>query len=98
MKSKATTAMADVLPVQTVIRARAFPTADRLAQNDLCTRHFETNHGSIRKVIANPIFDMPRDRMITNMDFVRHYEAILPSRSEWLDCLPEMARWFHGRS
>lgn len=61
-------------------------------QNDLWTKSFSRGHGKIREAITNGIFDIPRDRMKPEINFVRHFEAVIPSISDWLDswpnCLP----------
>lgn len=63
MKTTATAAMDTLLsvpPLDVVVKARAFATADRLAQNGMWTSNFRTGHGKIGEVISSPIFSMPR--------------------------------------
>jgi ribonuclease HI len=92
MGTTATAALETLLnvpPVHIVAKARAYATADRLAQNGIWSKNFWTGHGRIRNLISNPIFDMPRDRLQTEIDFLRRYEVILPERSEWSNGLSE---------
>lgn len=96
MKTTATTAMETLLalpPLSTIVQAKAFATADRLAHNGLWMKNFSTGHGKIGEMISDPIFKMPRDRMKAEVSFMRRYETIRPSRDEWwegrLSCLPE---------
>lgn len=52
-----TTAVMEILAavpqIQTVRRAKAFVTADMLAQNELWTRNFASGHGCIRKMMKS---------------------------------------------
>jgi len=91
MKSTATTAIEALInlpPVQAELQAKAFATADRLSQNGLWTPNFTSGHGKIKDVITDEVFAMPRDRMRPETDFVRRFEAVIPSRSEWLEGWP----------
>lgn len=91
MKTTATAAMEvllDLPPVDVAIKARAFATADRLTQHGLWTPNFQTGHGKIKSLLTDPIFEMPRDKMIPKMNFTRNFEAIFPDRSEWLNGWP----------
>ena len=96
MKTTATAALETLVaipPIHIYIKKKAFATADRLALNGLWMKNFKVGHGKIRDWITDPIFDMPRDRMIPETNFEKNFETILPSREEWLDgwptCLPE---------
>lgn len=87
MKTTATAAMETFLavpPLDLIVQA----TADRLAQRGIWTPNFRAGHGKICNVISNPIFGMPRDRMTHVTDFTRRFDAIVPSRQDWLDGWP----------
>lgn len=91
MKTTATAAMETMLsmqPIDLMVNAKAFATADRLAQNGLWTPNFRTGHGRIVDLVSNPIFSLPRDRMMPELNFVRHFEATLPERQDWLNGWP----------
>ena len=87
MKTTATSAMEiliDIPPIKTVVEARAFMTADRLTQNGMWTTNFHSNHGKIKDLIKDHVFDrfMNRDRILPETSFERHFETIIPSRNE----------------
>ena len=95
MKTTATAAIEVLLsvpPMDILVKAKAFITADRLAQCDLWTSDFQNGHCRIRNVISNHIFEMPRDRITPRLEFERNFDAIFPSRQEWMrgwpTCLP----------
>lgn len=91
MKTTATAAMETLLsvqPVDLIVNAKAFATADRLMQNGLWTPNFGTGHGKILNLTSNPIFNMPRDRMKPELNFQMNFETILPDRQDWLDNWP----------
>lgn len=91
MKTTATAAMETLLcmpPVDLVVKARAFATADRLAQNGLWASNFQSGHGMITGLISDPIFNMPRDRMKPELNFAKNFEVFFPERQDWLDGWP----------
>ena len=95
MKTTATAAMETLLnlpPLDLMVKAKAFATADRLKQNRLWTPNFNAGHGKIWKLISNPVFEMPRDRITPKIDFTRRFTAEFPSRQEWQNGWPDVVR------
>ena len=91
MKTTATAAMETLLnvpPLDLIIQARAFATADRLVQNGLWTSNFQAGHGKIRGVVDSPVFGMPRDRMTPVTDFTKRFDATFLGRVDWLNGWP----------
>lgn len=92
MKTTATAAMETLLcvpPVDLIVKAKAFATADRLAQNGLWTPNFRSGHGKILNLISDPIFAMPRDRIKPELNFVMNFRTIIPERQAWLNGWPD---------
>lgn len=92
MKTTATAAMETLLgvpPVDLIVKAKAFATANRLAQNGLWAPNFRSGHGRISDLITDPIFAMPRDRIKPELSFVMNFQAIFPERQAWQNGLPE---------
>lgn len=92
MRSTATAAMETLMalpPIQMIVQAKAFATADRLTQNSLWMRNFDSGHGAIKRLISDRVFDMPRDRLVQEISFVKHYQVVIPERAEWLQGWPE---------
>src|ERR1700704_4424347 len=91
MKTTATAAMETVLnvpPLDIVMKAKAFATVDRLVQSGMWTPYFRAGHGKIGRIVSDPIFDMPRDRTTPVIDFTRRFDAVFPSREDWLSNWP----------
>lgn len=91
MKTTPTAGMEVLLavpPVDLIVKAKAFATADRLVQNGLWTPNFGTGHGKIGSLISDPIFSMPRDRMTPEVSFERRFDVVIPSRLDWLNGWP----------
>ncbi|XP_037034255.1 retinol dehydrogenase 12-like [Bradysia coprophila] len=91
MKTTATAAMETLLnvpPLDLIIQARAFATADRLVQNGLWTSNFRAGHGKICGVVESPVFGMPRDRMTPVIDFTKRFDATFLGRADWLNGWP----------
>ena len=88
MKTTATAVMEillDLPPIQTIVQVKAFATADRLQQNGMWFPNFSGGHAKIRSLIADPIFDMPRDRLTPEIDFSRRFKVVLNQRTDWLN-------------
>ena len=51
-------------------------------------QNFNAGHGRISNLIADPVFDMPRDRLIPEINFTRHFEAVWFDRTDWLNGWP----------
>jgi len=91
MKTTATAAMETLLnvpPLDIVVKARAFATADRLTQNGIWNPYFKVGHGKIINIISNPVFDMPRDWMTPVTDFTRRFDAKIPTKEDWSEGWP----------
>lgn len=54
-----------------------------MAQYDLWLKNFAIGHGKIRDLITDSIFDMPRDKLMPEINFLRNFEANVPERTEW---------------
>ena len=50
--------------------------------------YFETGHGRVSRLIADPVFDMPRDRLTPEVTFTRHFRVIRIDMTDWLDGWP----------
>lgn len=92
-------------PVQTIFKAKAFVLADRLIQNILLRRSFNSGNELSRKMISDWIFDMPRDRIVPLINFRGYCSTTILKRAKWVEgCLlddgnsePKLWREFSSR-